>query len=133
MKKEVCLMCIVCFFLGYFIADIVSKCGFGREHLTNKKGGQDVTDGQQHPPHPHQQPHPHPHPQPQQQTKQHQSQEQQQHQPHDQGRRTSQGVLVRRAGGEDGQSASGGSCKNCLPFEDIWLSGGRCKGCGPYR
>lgn len=34
MKKEVCLMCIVCFFLGYFVADVVSKCGFGREHLT---------------------------------------------------------------------------------------------------
>jgi hypothetical protein len=33
MKKEVCLMCIVCFFLGYFVADVVSKCGFGREHL----------------------------------------------------------------------------------------------------
>ena len=32
MKKEVCLMCIVCFFLGYFVADVVSKCGFGREH-----------------------------------------------------------------------------------------------------
>ena len=26
-------MCIVCFFLGYFVADVVSKCGFGREHL----------------------------------------------------------------------------------------------------
>lgn len=25
-------MCIVCFFLGYFVADVVSKCGFGREH-----------------------------------------------------------------------------------------------------
>ena len=35
MKKEVCLMCIVCFFLGYFVADVVSKCGFGREHLTS--------------------------------------------------------------------------------------------------
>ena len=33
MKKEVCLMCIVCFFLGYFVADVVSKCGFGREHF----------------------------------------------------------------------------------------------------
>lgn len=28
-------MCIVCFFLGYFVADVVSKCGFGREHLTS--------------------------------------------------------------------------------------------------
>ena len=36
MKKEVCLMCIVCFFLGYFIADVVSKCGFGAEHLTKQ-------------------------------------------------------------------------------------------------
>ena len=36
MKKEVCLMCIVCFFLGYFVADVVSKCGFGREHLATQ-------------------------------------------------------------------------------------------------
>jgi len=28
------LICIVCFFLGYFIADVVSKCGFGKEHYT---------------------------------------------------------------------------------------------------
>jgi hypothetical protein len=33
MKKEVCLMCIVCFFLGYFVADVISKCGFGKEHF----------------------------------------------------------------------------------------------------
>jgi hypothetical protein len=39
MKKEVCLMCIVCFFLGYFVADVVSKCGFGREHLASTGGG----------------------------------------------------------------------------------------------
>ena len=26
-------MCIVCFFLGYFVADVISKCGFGREHF----------------------------------------------------------------------------------------------------
>ena len=38
MKKEVCLMCIVCFFLGYFVADVVSKCGFGREHLAGGRG-----------------------------------------------------------------------------------------------
>jgi hypothetical protein len=34
MKKEVCLMCIVCFFLGYFICDVIGKCGFGREHMS---------------------------------------------------------------------------------------------------
>ena len=28
MKKEVCLMCIVCFFLGYFVCDVIGKCGF---------------------------------------------------------------------------------------------------------
>ena len=26
-------MCIVCFFLGYFVADVISKCGFGKEHF----------------------------------------------------------------------------------------------------
>ena len=36
MKKEVCLICIVCFFLGYFIADVVSKCGFGKEHYSGQ-------------------------------------------------------------------------------------------------
>ena len=41
MKKEVCLMCIVCFFLGYFVADVVSKCGFGREHLVTAEA-QDI-------------------------------------------------------------------------------------------
>lgn len=40
MKNEVSLKCIVCFFLGYFVADIVSKFGIGRgpigyEHLSN--------------------------------------------------------------------------------------------------
>jgi len=34
MKKEVCLMCIVCFFLGYFVCDVIGKCGFGREHMS---------------------------------------------------------------------------------------------------
>ena len=38
MKKEVCLMCIVCFFLGYFVCDVIGKCGFKKpppphEHL----------------------------------------------------------------------------------------------------
>jgi hypothetical protein len=34
MKTEVCLMCVVCFVLGWFVHNIVGKCGFGREHLT---------------------------------------------------------------------------------------------------
>ena len=33
MKTEQCLMCVICFFLGYFVADVVSKCGFDREHF----------------------------------------------------------------------------------------------------
>ena len=33
MKTEVCLMCVVCFVLGWFVHNIVGKCGFGREHL----------------------------------------------------------------------------------------------------
>ena len=33
MKNEVCLMCIVCFVLGWFVHNVVSKCGFGREHF----------------------------------------------------------------------------------------------------
>jgi hypothetical protein len=28
-------MCIICFLLGYFVADVISKCGFGREHLSS--------------------------------------------------------------------------------------------------
>ena len=43
MKKDVCLMCIVCFFLGYFIADVVSKCGFGAEHLTKHNDKKHLT------------------------------------------------------------------------------------------
>ncbi len=39
MKKEVCLICVVCFFLGYFVADVVSKCGFGREHYESQFKG----------------------------------------------------------------------------------------------
>ena len=31
MKTEVCLMCVVCFVLGWFVHNIVGKCG--REHL----------------------------------------------------------------------------------------------------
>jgi len=27
-------MCIVCFFLGYFVCDVIGKCGFGREHMS---------------------------------------------------------------------------------------------------
>jgi hypothetical protein len=39
MKNEICLMCIICFLLGYFVADVISKCGFGsREHLTYNGG-----------------------------------------------------------------------------------------------
>ena len=34
MKKEICLMCVVCFLLGYFIADILSKCCFSNEYYT---------------------------------------------------------------------------------------------------
>ena len=34
MKREICLMCIICFLLGYFVADVISKCGFGREHMS---------------------------------------------------------------------------------------------------
>ena len=33
MKTEQCLMCIVCFVLGWFVHNVVGKCGFGTEHL----------------------------------------------------------------------------------------------------
>ena len=39
MKKEICLMCIICFLLGYFVADVISKCGFGREHMSEIQVG----------------------------------------------------------------------------------------------
>ena len=32
MKKEICLICIICFILGWFIHNIISKCGFTIEH-----------------------------------------------------------------------------------------------------
>ena len=35
MKTEQCLMCIVCFVLGWFVHNVVGRCGFGREHLTD--------------------------------------------------------------------------------------------------
>ena len=49
MKNEISLKCIVCFFLGYFVADIVSKFGIGRgpigyEYLSNP-GGNDGPGG----------------------------------------------------------------------------------------
>ena len=34
MKTEQCLMCVVCFVLGWFVHNVVGKCEFGREHLT---------------------------------------------------------------------------------------------------
>ena len=34
MKTEQCLMCIVCFVLGWFVHNVVGKCGFGREYLS---------------------------------------------------------------------------------------------------
>jgi hypothetical protein len=32
-------MCIICFLLGYFVADVISKCGFGREHMSEIQVG----------------------------------------------------------------------------------------------
>jgi len=49
-------MCIVCFFLGYFICDVIGKCGFGREHLVGHipgGGGEPVKPGHdENPPQP---------------------------------------------------------------------------------
>ena len=39
MKTEQCLMCIVCFVLGWFVHNVVGKCGFGTEHLKNEPPG----------------------------------------------------------------------------------------------
>ena len=36
MKTEQCLMCVVCFVLGWFVHNIVGKCG--REHLAGGRG-----------------------------------------------------------------------------------------------
>jgi hypothetical protein len=42
MKTEQCLMCVVCFVLGWFVHNIVGKCG--REHLATQ---QKVTNNKQ--------------------------------------------------------------------------------------
>ena len=39
MKTEVCLMCVVCFVLGWFVHNIVGKCG--REHLATQQNAID--------------------------------------------------------------------------------------------
>ena len=44
MKTEQCLMCVVCFVLGWFVHNIVGKCG--REHLATQ---QKVTNNKQPP------------------------------------------------------------------------------------
>ena len=36
MKTEQCLMCVICFVLGWFVHNVVGKCGFAAEHLTKQ-------------------------------------------------------------------------------------------------
>ena len=42
MKTEQCLMCIVCFVLGWFVHNVVGKCGFGTEHLKTREPHHDA-------------------------------------------------------------------------------------------
>ena len=41
MKTEQCLMCIVCFVLGWFVHNVVGRCGFGREYFGHDGHGED--------------------------------------------------------------------------------------------